>query len=167
MCGIIGILNYRGDPAPQVSALRMMAQAMRHRGPDDEGYVSFDLQGGVHAYYGDDSPESVRRYHADARHVAAGMSASSFLAFGHRRLSILDLSPAGHQPMSYGGGRYWIAYNGEVYNYLEIQQDLLRLGYVSGPVRLYTFFLNNSGRCSCQCFSASTGEMCPNAFCGI
>lgn len=129
MCGIIGILNYRGEPAPQLSSLRTMTQAMRHRGPDDEGYVSFDAKGGAHPYYGDDSPESVRHYHSDTRPVAEGVPSSSILAFGHRRLSILDLTPAGHQPMSYGEGRYWIAYNGEVYNYLEIRKELLRFGY--------------------------------------
>lgn len=49
--------------------------------------------------------------------------------FGHRRLSILDLSPLGHQPMSYADGRYWITYNGEVYNYIELRQQLEKLGY--------------------------------------
>jgi asparagine synthase (glutamine-hydrolysing) len=45
------------------------------------------------------------------------------IALGHRRLSILDLSPRGHQPMPYHD-RYWITYNGEVYNYLEIRSEL-------------------------------------------
>jgi asparagine synthase (glutamine-hydrolysing) len=44
--------------------------------------------------------------------------------FGHQRLSILDLSPAGHQPMSTPDGRYWITFNGEVYNFQEIRQKL-------------------------------------------
>jgi asparagine synthase (glutamine-hydrolysing) len=48
------------------------------------------------------------------------------IALGHRRLSILDLSPAGHQPMASGGGRYVIAFNGEVYNHLELRQELNR-----------------------------------------
>nr|WP_294850388.1 asparagine synthase (glutamine-hydrolyzing) [uncultured Sphingomonas sp.] len=46
------------------------------------------------------------------------------LAFGHRRLSIVDLSPAGHQPMSSKDGRWVICYNGEIYNHLDIRQQL-------------------------------------------
>ncbi len=49
-------------------------------------------------------------------------------AFGHRRLSILDLSSDGHQPMHYFD-KYVITYNGEVYNYLEIKEELLKYGY--------------------------------------
>jgi len=50
-------------------------------------------------------------------------------AFGHRRLSILDLSSDGHQPMSYID-KYTITYNGEIYNYLEIKEELLKEGYI-------------------------------------
>ncbi|CAN5353731.1 asparagine synthase (glutamine-hydrolyzing) [soil metagenome] len=51
------------------------------------------------------------------------------LVFGHRRLSLLDLSQCGHQPMSYDNGRYRITYNGEIYNYNELKQELKQLGY--------------------------------------
>ncbi len=50
--------------------------------------------------------------------------ADAGVAFGHRRLAILDLSPAGHQPMVSGCGRYVIAFNGEIYNHLEIREEL-------------------------------------------
>ncbi len=52
------------------------------------------------------------------------------VALGHRRLSILDLSDAGTQPMSSRDGRLVITFNGEVYNYLELRDDLTRLGAV-------------------------------------
>lgn len=53
------------------------------------------------------------------------------VALGHRRLSIIDLSVAGHQPMSYDNGRYTIVYNGELYNYLEVRNELLSKGTVA------------------------------------
>lgn len=56
------------------------------------------------------------------------VDAAAGVAFGHRRLSILDLSPAGHQPMSSHDGRMWIVYNGEIYNHLELRQELQSQG---------------------------------------
>ena len=51
------------------------------------------------------------------------------LFLGHRRLSIIDISDRGSQPMSYGDGRYWLTYNGEIYNYLELRKQLCELGH--------------------------------------
>jgi asparagine synthase (glutamine-hydrolysing) len=51
------------------------------------------------------------------------------IALAHRRLSILDLSPEGHQPMISAAGRFVIVFNGEIYNYLPIRDELLSLGY--------------------------------------
>ena len=50
------------------------------------------------------------------------------VVFGHRRLSILDLSPLGHQPMRHPGGRLWVTYNGEIYNFKEIRAELEAAG---------------------------------------
>lgn len=55
--------------------------------------------------------------------------AESRVAIGQTRLSIIDLSSAGHQPMSYGNERFWIVFNGEIYNYLELKVDLEQAGH--------------------------------------
>lgn len=52
------------------------------------------------------------------------------VALGHTRLSIIDLSSAGHQPMTHGDGRYWITFNGEIYNYQDIRSELEGSGAV-------------------------------------
>lgn len=59
------------------------------------------------------------------------VDAAAGVALGHRRLSILDLSPAGHQPMCSATGRYVIVFNGEIYNYLELRHELEQLGGVA------------------------------------
>lgn len=128
MCGISGLLS---PHAIAVSNLVAMNTLIRHRGPDDEGYALFaketatclagsdTIQASMHAPV----PWSPRQ------HINAEMSEEVNLAFGHRRLSIVDLSPFGHQPMSYADGRYWITYNGEVYNHLELRVELEAAGY--------------------------------------
>ncbi len=58
-----------------------------------------------------------------------GFWVDSFIGFGHRRLSIIDLSPLGHQPMQNDGGSLVITYNGEVYNFPNIKMELEAKGY--------------------------------------
>lgn len=62
----------------------------------------------------------------------SGFHLENGIGFGHRRLSIQDLSQAGHQPMSSADGRYVIVYNGEIYNFLELRNQLERQAWVSG-----------------------------------
>lgn len=58
-----------------------------------------------------------------------GFYTDSFLGFGHRRLAIIDLSPAGHQPMMSRDGQYILSYNGEIYNFQELRLELEARGY--------------------------------------
>src|ERR1700687_3911189 len=57
------------------------------------------------------------------------IDANAGIALGHRRLSIIDLSPEGHQPMTSPSGRYVIAYHGEIYNFRELRLELDRSGF--------------------------------------
>jgi asparagine synthase (glutamine-hydrolysing) len=109
MCGITGMFALGGErfDARLVAA---MTQSLAHRGPDDGGFVTF--ADGESATWRPDEPAPER---------------SAQVALGNRRLKIFDLSPAGHQPMT--DGRRWIAYNGEIYNHLELRAELERLGY--------------------------------------
>jgi asparagine synthase (glutamine-hydrolysing) len=97
MCGITGFVLARagvsGDGLRATAGA--MAQAVRHRGPDDAGAWA-DAQAGV--------------------------------ALGHVRLAIQDLSPAGHQPMVSASGRFVIAFNGEIYNHLDLRAELETAG---------------------------------------
>jgi asparagine synthase (glutamine-hydrolysing) len=124
MCGIFGI--YRTDESGTVdpSAVRRATQSIRHRGPDDEGYLLVNTRSGRRELCGgsDTSP------HLNLPPIESFTDAFN-LALCFRRLSILDLSPSGHQPMASADGTCWIIFNGEVYNYLELRQELAREGF--------------------------------------
>ncbi len=60
--------------------------------------------------------------------VGEWIAPDGVIGLGHRRLAIIDLSPDGHQPMSWADGRYWIVFNGEIYNYRELRVELERAG---------------------------------------
>jgi asparagine synthase (glutamine-hydrolysing) len=133
MCGIVGIFNVEGN-AVDLVALKKAVSAVKHRGPDDEGYVFINTRDRVFRTAGGrDTPADVKesRYsyspvsEIDSFDVRSG---SFNLAFGHRRLSIVDLSPAGHQPMCNSNGTLWIVYNGEIYNYIEVREELRSKG---------------------------------------
>mgnify|MGYP002147014514 CR=1 FL=1 len=95
MCGIAGTFgDLGGSPGSGHAALDLAALSIRHRGPDD----------------------------ADAVHLQAPDGTPAFLAF--TRLAILDLSPAGRQPMRSDDGHHLLVYNGEIYNHHELRREL-------------------------------------------
>ncbi len=107
-----------------------MQAAVRHRGPDDEGVVWFRRgDWAPTACGGSDTPGNV--YSAPLPYSPAqtnpNMNEAS-LALVHRRLSIVDLAPTGHQPMCSADRACWITYNGEIYNYIELREELKGLG---------------------------------------
>ena len=87
-----------GTVGPEPGVVEEMLDRIAHRGPDDRGSTSFTLPDG------------------------------RTTTLGHRRLSILDPTPAGHQPMADASGRIHLTYNGELYNYPELRADLERRG---------------------------------------
>ena len=95
MCGFAGFLKLGGDSGPD-HQLQLMANAIIHRGPDNQG-IWHDQAAGI--------------------------------GLAHRRLSIIDLSQAGHQPMLSASGRFVISYNGEIYNHLDIRNELMQRGF--------------------------------------
>ena len=135
MCGINGIYNIDGQIV-SIVILRRATQAIAHRGPDDEGYVFINTRDGAFRTAGGrDTPTTVRAskypYSPVSEIDSFDARSSGFnLAFGHRRLSIVDLSPAGHQPMCNSSGTLWIIYNGEIYNYIEVREELKSKGHI-------------------------------------
>ncbi|MEZ4859683.1 MAG: asparagine synthase (glutamine-hydrolyzing) [Caldilineaceae bacterium] len=124
MCGIVGFWQ-RDGAAIDLEVLHRATQRIRHRGPDDEGYLLVNTAmrrtiacTGAHTH----------------RYVALPPMRDFYqenfdLVLGFRRLAILDLSAAGHQPMASPDQRQWIVYNGEIYNFIELRQELVGLGY--------------------------------------
>ncbi|MFV2044249.1 MAG: asparagine synthase (glutamine-hydrolyzing) [Anaerolineales bacterium] len=121
MCGICGVVDKRGRLAP----VPEMNRIQRHRGPDDEGYLYANtLTGRGLAMAGPDTMSGIQLPEVDSA------SSSEFdLAFGSRRLAIIDPTTDGHQPMQYRRGSLWITYNGEIYNYIELREELRNLGH--------------------------------------
>lgn len=120
MCGIAGIIG--NFERVDVSDILRMTTVMKHRGPDDEGFVCINSK----------TREGHELYSARSA-VRRGVPIEEFSAhadvvFGHRRLSIIDTSTAGHQPMSYENGMLWIVYNGEIYNYKELREEMKTRG---------------------------------------
>jgi asparagine synthase (glutamine-hydrolysing) len=124
MCGIGGIYNIKGKPVDTV-CLNAMTKAIRHRGPDDEGFLLVNTLNKSHKHCYDS--DSINEIKASCSPLHNDFQAN--LGFGFRRLSIIDLSPKGHQPMSNEDETIWIVFNGEIYNYIEIREELKQAGY--------------------------------------
>ena len=110
MCGIAGILKLdRSGIDAQI--FKNFSDSLYTRGPDDFGFLGLS---GTSTVKVSRNPDELL---------------NPWLGLVHRRLAILDLSEAGWQPMVTPDGRYAIVFNGEIYNYLELQVELKSLGY--------------------------------------
>lgn len=125
MCGIAGILNFQ-KPLDNAAPLKRMCDIIAHRGPDDAGYYFYSGS----RFFCFDEAFREKHYTSLLPSLNSEDSRDWFrknpwkVALGHRRLSILDLTSAGHQPMASPDAKCWITYNGEVYNFPELRREL-------------------------------------------
>lgn len=117
MCGIAGYLLDEINPVA-ADWLTAMTQRLFHRGPDDGGAVVFGMNG----------TPTVERALGRPGEAVDWSFVPVKVGVGARRLSIVDLSEAGHQPMSSTDRRVWLAYNGEVYNHAALRSELCEHG---------------------------------------
>ena len=115
MCGIAGYYNKSGKSIGNTSTLLQMLEIQKHRGPDDSGIRAFSLKSQKTQEYSNRGVETVN---PDFEGI-----------IGFNRLSILDLSANGHQPMSTADGKVMLAFNGEIYNAFDFKDELKADGY--------------------------------------
>jgi len=126
MCGIAGyILNRPARSARDVRGL--LSPMLRHRGPDDEGVCLISRKGpAVQAYRTDRTvygkPSELPHLYDEDRIIEHD------IALAHTRYAIIDLTPGGHQPFFSGDGSVAAIFNGEIYNYVELRQELSAAG---------------------------------------
>ncbi len=125
MCGINGIVTGNNTLKRKISALNML---LKHRGPDDEGFVMINSSSGEYKQCsGDDSIPEIKNKHP---HIDTVNPENFDVILAQRRLAIIDLSVNGHGPMPGADGKIWISFNGEIYNYIELRSELKSLGYI-------------------------------------
>ncbi len=117
MCGIFGIYNPEGI-SPYREELQAANDLVQYRGPDGAGFALFNTR----------DPDKNKGFVPSVSRDSADMDQTD-LAIAHRRLAIIDLSPAGLQPMAIKDRTLWITYNGEIYNYIELQKELESYGH--------------------------------------
>lgn len=123
MCGIAGVFSLKGKPIYALK-IKAMCDIMAHRGPDDKGYALFNfdsLKQQSNAWW--------KEYRDDDFISQAAAQREVNLALGHVRLAIIDLTDAGHQPMASPDKSIWLTYNGEIYNFKELRQQLAAKGH--------------------------------------
>jgi asparagine synthase (glutamine-hydrolysing) len=130
MSGIVGIINLKSEETLQARHVERMNNTIKHRGPDDEGYVLFNDN--AHSFSGKDTSSFVEKENAPSyyplNHIREAYELHSRIAFGSRRLCITKTQCSDHQPMSYKN-RYWMVYDGEIFNVSEINDELSKEGY--------------------------------------
>jgi len=137
MCGIVGALSLNKSSI-NIDYTKPMADKIAHRGPDDAGYLYFHT-GTRHkkniSFYQNTTDEQFKNLETTLPSIESTAMQRELhyhdydLYMGHRRLSILDVSYAGHQPMSDLSKNIWISYNGEIYNFNELRSKLKKLGH--------------------------------------
>lgn len=146
MCGIAGIFSPSLPDAELRRMAKLMSATLRHRGPDDEGFTCFYETHSPEDCYGDDTANKVKDTYQNLSSIDVPQVENSKLKgiLLHRRLSIIDLSEKGHQPMWDAQRRYYISFNGEIYNFKSLKNELKLLGYqfkseTDTEVLLYAF----------------------------
>jgi len=125
MCGLVGYFSLT-ETRTALGPLAAAARLIRHRGPDDEGYAAFDLSSGERrAWSGPDSPREIKDRLPE---IGPDTGMNHQLALAFRRFSIVDLTPAGHQPFWNEAGTRCLTFNGEIYNYVELREELTAAG---------------------------------------
>lgn len=153
MCGIFGIFNL-DSKSLDISELLVPTKIMRHRGPDDEGYFLYNTVDRKHGFFSHFESTSPIR----ARYPILENTICADLGFGFRRLSIIDVTESGHQPMFFEERGVVIVFNGEIYNYLELRDELLNYGF--------SFETNSDTEVILKAYSL-WGEKCVNKFNGM
>jgi asparagine synthase (glutamine-hydrolysing) len=131
MCGIAGVIS-KNNSLSLKDTVFAMSQAIKHRGPDGEGFAFFSNTKSI-PVFSNETPQINKESHSflfNPNTSIQNIESNYEIAFAHRRLSIIDLSESGHQPMCDTQGDYWITFNGEVYNYIELREELKNKGHV-------------------------------------
>lgn len=124
MCGIAGILNFR--KTLPLEDLIKVSEGIKHRGPDDEGYYVIHKSNDKGLEYtGDASNENIQ----EIDHIEQAKENRFQFGLAHRRFSILDTSRLGHQPMLSNEKDIVLTFNGEIFNFVELRDELLSLGH--------------------------------------